>query len=202
MIYYTSDQHFGHDSIIKSCSRPFSSTEEMDECLIANWNETVGRNDEVYILGDFMYRNRKPPEEYLRRLNGKKHLFLGNHDRHWFEKVRPARWFERVETMYFYEYGERKAALCHYPMMSWPGGRGTYVLSHRNETLIVHCDAGISRSAGVAAAIGKCCNGDDRAFFRGGRYCPNMWCYRKTMAALSQLMPHRKAKAAGKGESL
>lgn len=128
MIYYTSDQHFGHDSIIRSCNRPFVSAEEMDECLIERWNETVGRDDDVYILGDFMYRNRKPAEEYLCRLNGKKHLFLGNHDRHWFETIQPNRWFESVQTMYFYKHGERKVALCHYPMMSWPGGRGTYML--------------------------------------------------------------------------
>ena len=51
--------------------------------------------------------------------------------------------------------------------------------------VIVHCDAGISRSAGVAAAILKHTTGDDSSIFENGLYDPNLWCYRKTLAALS-----------------
>jgi len=56
---------------------------------------------------------------------------------------------------------------------------------HRNsdKRIIVHCDAGISRSAGVGAAIAKEMLGDDAEFFDSGKYCPNMWCYRKTLSA-------------------
>lgn len=50
--------------------------------------------------------------------------------------------------------------------------------------VIVHCDAGISRSAGVAAAILKHTSGDDSAIFKNGHYDPNTWCYQKTLAAL------------------
>jgi len=31
MTFFTSDQHLGHRNIIRLCSRPFSSIEEMDE---------------------------------------------------------------------------------------------------------------------------------------------------------------------------
>ena len=51
--------------------------------------------------------------------------------------------------------------------------------------VIVHCDAGISRSAGIAAAILKHTTGDDSSIFENGLYDPNLWCYRKTLAALS-----------------
>ncbi len=57
------------------------------------------------------------------------------------------------------------------------------------DTIIVHCDAGQSRSAGVAAAIAKFFNGDDEQFFSGGgmygspRYTPNRLAYRKVLQA-------------------
>ena len=44
--------------------------------------------------------------------------------------------------------------------------------------MIVHCDAGISRSSGVAAAILKAKTGDDSQIFNNPKYRPNMRCYR------------------------
>lgn len=51
------------------------------------------------------------------------------------------------------------------------------------DTLIVHCQGGISRSAGVAGALMKFFNKDDTPAFSGMRV-PNMTCYRLTMNAL------------------
>jgi predicted protein tyrosine phosphatase len=42
---------------------------------------------------------------------------------------------------------------------------------------IIHCSAGISRSAGVGAAISKAINGEDELFFE--HYMPNLTCYKK-----------------------
>jgi hypothetical protein len=42
----------------------------------------------------------------------------------------------------------------------------------------VHCGAGVSRSAGVAAALGKWLNNDDGFIFNNFSYCPNFTCYR------------------------
>ena len=53
--------------------------------------------------------------------------------------------------------------------------------------VIVHCDAGISRSAGIAAAILKHTTGDDSSIFDNGLYDPNRWCYQKTLKALTDL---------------
>lgn len=50
------------------------------------------------------------------------------------------------------------------------------------DTLYVHCGAGISRSAGVAAAISKALTGDDTYFFERP-FCPNMNCYKLTLKA-------------------
>lgn len=87
MIYFTSDQHFGHSNILKHTGRPFSSIEEMDAALIRNWNAKVHRNDIVYILGDLFFRNSTPAEEYLHQLKGVKHLIIGNHDKDWMKRT-------------------------------------------------------------------------------------------------------------------
>ena len=56
MTYFTSDQHFCHAKIITMCNRPFTDVDEMNETLIANWNNLVNDTDEVYVLGDFLYK--------------------------------------------------------------------------------------------------------------------------------------------------
>lgn len=50
MIYFTADTHFGHESVIRFCSRPYATAAEMDEALIENWNSRVKGNDTVLIL--------------------------------------------------------------------------------------------------------------------------------------------------------
>ena len=121
MIFYTSDLHFGHENVIKLCSRPFSSVEEMDESLIEGWNGAVHRDDHVYILGDLLFKAEKPPEAYLKRLRGRKHLILGNHDRTWVDKVELSAYFESVERLAVINTGKGKATLCHFPMMDYEG---------------------------------------------------------------------------------
>ena len=45
--------------------------------------------------------------------------------------------------------------------------------------IVVHCEAGISRSAGVAAALSLILNKTDQYYF--DHYCPNMLVYRKIL---------------------
>lgn len=52
------------------------------------------------------------------------------------------------------------------------------------DSIIVHCEAGVSRSAGVAAAIMKWMWNDDSQIFDQPSYRPNMMCYRKVLNAL------------------
>lgn len=51
------------------------------------------------------------------------------------------------------------------------------------DTIIVHCDAGISRSAGVAAGILDGLDQDSSQIFDNNIYLPNSLCYRKTLNA-------------------
>ena len=57
----------------------------------------------------------------------------------------------------------------------------TYV--NKVEEIIVHCGAGVSRSAGVCAALMKVLTDDDTAIFNSSQYKPNMGCYRKVLNA-------------------
>jgi calcineurin-like phosphoesterase family protein len=75
MLFFTADTHFGHANIIKYCQRPFSSVEEMNETLIANWNRVVAAEDTVYHLGDVALGDAKP---VLDRLKGKIVLIVGS----------------------------------------------------------------------------------------------------------------------------
>lgn len=55
----------------------------------------------------------------------------------------------------------------------------SFVNDHMNdaELCIVHCVGGISRSAGVCAALMKIVTGDDSKIFNNPNYCPNRNCY-------------------------
>lgn len=78
--FFISDLHFGHSNVLKYDNRPFASIEDHDKELIKRWNDHVGINDEVYILGDVSWRNPSVTTETVKQLNGRKHLIAGNHD--------------------------------------------------------------------------------------------------------------------------
>jgi calcineurin-like phosphoesterase family protein len=60
--------------------RGFSTVEEHDEHIIAKWNNVVNKRDITYILGDITME-KSAPYHLLDRLNGLKHVVMGNHDR-------------------------------------------------------------------------------------------------------------------------
>ena len=127
MVFFTSDQHFGHFNIIRLCSRPFGTVEEMDEALLSKWNGKVKADDTVYILGDLFFRAAKV-EPILKTLNGRKHLIVGNHDHTWMKRVEASDYFASVQTLKEVEVDGRVLTLCHYPMLSYPQARRGYMV--------------------------------------------------------------------------
>ncbi|MDR1627187.1 MAG: metallophosphoesterase family protein [Oscillospiraceae bacterium] len=119
MIYFTADHHFGHKNIIKHCNRPFGTVGEMDDTLIMLWNKYVREKDTIYILGDLLFRNTASSEEYLEKLNGKKYLVVGNHDKYWMKKTDLNKYFLDVSPLMEINTGQHKITLCHYPMLTW-----------------------------------------------------------------------------------
>jgi calcineurin-like phosphoesterase family protein len=60
----------------------FSSVEHMNETMILNWNRVVKPQDKVYHLGDvYIGGTEEKVNNILARLNGKKRLIMGNHDK-------------------------------------------------------------------------------------------------------------------------
>lgn len=115
---YIADPHFGHEGVIRMNNRPFSSIDEMDRVMIDNWNSVVSQEDEVYIIGDFMFRSRHAPNYYLDQLRGKKHLVLGNHER-WTNQINLADYFESVSQIKEITDLDRHLVLCHFPLAEW-----------------------------------------------------------------------------------
>jgi calcineurin-like phosphoesterase family protein len=79
--WFSSDYHFGHERIITLSDRPFRDVQHMNEMLIKNHNAVVAPDDHVYVLGDVALGRFEDSIKYVGRLNGIKHLVVGNHDR-------------------------------------------------------------------------------------------------------------------------
>ena len=143
-VYVSADPHFGHDAIRRHTNRPFASVEEMDEALIANWNNTVPKKAMTIIVGDFAWKHHT---KYLSRLNGKKILIIGNHDK--MNQAAKAQ-FTETHQILCRTIEKKYAVFCHYPMLSWPGsGFGSWQIhGHSHGTMttpdyILRLDVGV-----------------------------------------------------------
>lgn len=81
-LFLTSDHHFWHTRILEYCSRSFANVRDMNEKFIENWNNVVSHGDVVIHLGDVsLLPECNDLASVVTRLNGKKLLVPGNHDR-------------------------------------------------------------------------------------------------------------------------
>jgi len=123
-IWFTADTHAGHSNIIRYAHRPFANVDEMDATLIRNWNERIGDHDDVYHLGDLMFRlSRKRAEEVLGQLRGRIHLVRGNHDRGIEQYKDRFVWIKDLAEVKVQDAGApggvQRIMLCHYAMRVW-----------------------------------------------------------------------------------
>lgn len=89
-IWFTADQHLGHENIIGYVSRGiagwgrnFKDAGEMDSYIINRWNQVVRPDDTVYVLGDFCLGNGNQVAGYLSRMAGNIKFVPGGHDKRW-----------------------------------------------------------------------------------------------------------------------
>lgn len=129
MIFLSSDSHFYHNNVIRYCTRPFATVEEMNEAMVKEWNSVVGPDDTVYYLGDFSLAFRAV-EIFSFRLNGRKLIVPGNHDfchsyhkksrsvenrEKWLQKYRDYGWEILPEQTTLDIPGLATFNLCHHP---------------------------------------------------------------------------------------
>lgn len=120
--FFTADPHYGHETIRANCRRPFASVEEMDAAMIARSNEIVGPDDDLWIVGDFStYRDGRLDGVFW-RLQGRKHLVVGNHDEE-NDAVLALPWASTPEKHLTVVADGDPVFLCHYPTLSWPKSR-------------------------------------------------------------------------------
>ena len=107
--WFISDHHLGHYNILKYGERPFANLQEMHDALVQFHNELVKPQDHVSFLGDLtIKRGGRLDKEWitaeLKRYNGHKRLYLGNHD-HWPVEFYRAIGFEKVYATWKCEEG-------------------------------------------------------------------------------------------------
>lgn len=123
-LWVTSDIHLQHKNIIKYCSRPFQTVDEMDEQIIKNWNEVVKKNDTVFIIGDVGFGNVDKLCEKIKRLNGKKILIVGNHDRDYLANETFTSLFAAIHEQVYIKVGDTNIYINHFPFTCFDGSYG------------------------------------------------------------------------------
>ena len=117
MNYFISDLHFGHKNILKFDNRPFLNIEQHDKAIIENWNNVVGENDDVYVLGDISWYDAEQTIQIFKQLKGRIHLIKGNHDGKLLRNKELHNLF--VEVVDYKELKidkQTSVVLCHYPI--------------------------------------------------------------------------------------
>ena len=119
---YIADPHFFHNRLCAEMDRRgFSGYEEMNDYMIRQWNAKVTQKDEVYILGDFSIAKAKATEGILKKLNGKKYLITGNHDKFLADKQFDTSLFRWIKPYEEIRDNGRRVILSHYPVFCYPG---------------------------------------------------------------------------------
>lgn len=117
MNYFIADQHIGHENVLKFDNRKWTDIRVHDQELMKRWNDTVGMEDTVYILGDISWMNSTKTIEYFKQLNGSKVLLRGNHDGKLLRNRELQALFQEICDYKELDLGNGKGlVLCHYPI--------------------------------------------------------------------------------------
>ncbi len=129
MIYFTADTHLAHENIAR-----IRGIEVHDEILLDNINRVVGRNDELWLLGDVIWRPNRMASLRAAIRCRKVHLIRGNHDPKSIEKH-----FSSSADMTVRKFNGVSYHLCHFPLAEWDKSY------HGSRHLHGHCHGRLER---------------------------------------------------------
>ena len=129
-----SDLHLGHENIIRYASRPFSSAQEMNRTLWANWQRHVGPDQVLVCLGDIALSRGVSDATWnrIRTLPGRKVLVIGNHDLAKDGRLR-TRGFDEAYALLVSD-GDPPLIWTHAPLPNVPDGH-VNIHGHRHEII-------------------------------------------------------------------
>jgi len=141
MEFFTADQHYEHAEMINHCDRPIKKIQQMDQHIIFKHNEVVTDKDTVWNIGDFSMLSPEFTgriERKRRKLKGRQHLVLGNHDR-----LKPQNYVEicgfiTVHTAYWFERAGYRFVLAHDPSVYTACGKDDVLLHGHLHKLYQH----------------------------------------------------------------
>ncbi len=121
--YFSSDWHFGHESIINWERTQFKTIQEHDQAIIDTiykWAAKMKKGDTFYFLGDFGDISFLPSATFPLIASGAKLIFIaGNHDR-FEDKDKFEAYFDEV---YWHPiYLSERLIVSHFPQAIWPSG--------------------------------------------------------------------------------
>ncbi|MBP5456178.1 MAG: metallophosphoesterase, partial [Paludibacteraceae bacterium] len=152
-VFFIADTHFHHKNILKHCPEraevggyDIDDVDAHDKWVLDMWNSTVGKNDIVYVLGDFAWGSSDHVRRLLSKLHGKKYLVLGNHDKssdhedmayeyreqtvkgddwpydlsNYFVQITQMKMVTFKKSVYDFLDEDFMVFMCHYPMVTWP----------------------------------------------------------------------------------
>jgi calcineurin-like phosphoesterase family protein len=134
-IFFSSDTHISHKNIVRGTTswrnedgsipmgsvRNFDTIEDMNETIIKNFNDRIGQDDLLFLLGDVAFGGYQNIEKFLDRLTCKNvSLIYGNHD----QNIKKNVYGLQDRFMGCMDYREinlkdQDFVLCHYPLSSW-----------------------------------------------------------------------------------
>jgi len=121
--FITSDIHFGHKNIMSFCpvsrARFKGDVDYMNAQIIQDWNNMIGPDDLVYILGDVAFCSWEKAVGFLRSMNGRKILIKGNHDSKLVKSPEFVACFESIHDYLTITYNGTRVSMFHYPIAEW-----------------------------------------------------------------------------------
>ena len=150
-LFVTSNQQFGRPGAINSYSRPFKDVDEMNKYMIQQWNSVVGKDDSVFVLGNFAWQP-EVAEESVSQLNGFIYVMNGEWDQSTQELVK-----NKVNPkLHYLSEGIRnlpgsKMVLSYWPLVDWLKKKSgavsfighpnkAYKTDHKKRIVNVACD--------------------------------------------------------------